>query len=312
MAWLSKFAATVIILLAPAAALNYSAVYHGWMHSCEDAPIKIRIGNGGAGQSGLIQALADTFIQFCLVRGIEPFRIAWYESDTTYSLASLKTGDIDVAITYNRFAEHEAVKQGYVDDDAPFYIFNDHFLLVGPRANPANLSQDNTVEEMFSAIFHAAEGEETMPPVRFLSRFDKSATNILESNFWIKIGQVPWANTPSPWYHQFSAFPREALIHAIEYEEYTLTDRGTFLSLPRYLRNSITVFKAGTDDGNDPLLNAAYLSVGTRAQNVSLARFFGRWTMHPNGQTVIKHFGKGEEPLYSGSPIRTLDELGRM
>lgn len=42
---------------------------------------------------------------------------------------------------------------------------------------------------MFAAIFEAGEGNED-PPVRFLSRYDKSVTNIKESQLWTEIGQV--------------------------------------------------------------------------------------------------------------------------
>lgn len=43
---------------------------------------------------------------------------------------------------------------------------------------------------MFSKIFDVAENNKTDPPVRFLSRYDKSATNIKESLLWASIGQV--------------------------------------------------------------------------------------------------------------------------
>lgn len=40
---------------------------------------------------------------------------------------------------------------------------------------------------MFSKIYSAAEAGSD---VRFLSRYDKSATNIKEADLWLKIGQV--------------------------------------------------------------------------------------------------------------------------
>lgn len=43
---------------------------------------------------------------------------------------------------------------------------------------------------MFSQIRQVAENEVTTPPVRFLSRYDKSATNIKDSLLWVSIGQV--------------------------------------------------------------------------------------------------------------------------
>lgn len=72
-----------------------------------------------------------------------------------------------------------------------YYAFRDHFLLVGPPANPANISNTSSISVIFSEIHEAAESDNvTEPPVRFLSRYDKSATNIKETLLWAGIGQV--------------------------------------------------------------------------------------------------------------------------
>ena len=62
--------------------------------------------------------------------------------------------------------------------------------MVGPPENPANLTKDDDTKTIFSKLHAAAEAGNTDPPVRFLSRFDKSATNIKDSLLWINIGQV--------------------------------------------------------------------------------------------------------------------------
>lgn len=57
------------------------------------SPIKLRIATGGAGQSGLLQALADAFInQLVDKTKCEPFTIAWLTSDTTESIEHLQGG----------------------------------------------------------------------------------------------------------------------------------------------------------------------------------------------------------------------------
>lgn len=48
------------------------AVYDGGLGGKE---IRLRIGNGGAGQSGLIGAWANAFIQYCNTQGIAPFQV---------------------------------------------------------------------------------------------------------------------------------------------------------------------------------------------------------------------------------------------
>ena len=96
---------------------------------------------------------------------------------------------IDVAITYTESAERVAVKQAIAVEPI-YYLFRDHFLIVGPKSNPAKISNTTDVKTMFSQLFASAEAGNTNPPTRFLSRYDKSATNIKEESLWISIGQV--------------------------------------------------------------------------------------------------------------------------
>ena len=132
----------------------------------------------------------------------EPFSVAWYKSDTTFTIKYLKDGVVDCGITYSEDAEDIAIKQGVVK--SRHYAFRDHFLLVGPHSNPAGLDKKkDNVLDMFAKLFAAAEEGTSDPPVRFLSRFDKSATNIKDALLWLKVGQVPWAAPHSSWYHQY-------------------------------------------------------------------------------------------------------------
>ncbi len=89
---------------------------------------------------------------------------------------------------------------------------------------------------------------------------------------------------------------------AILLDEYTLTDRGTFLSLPTSLTSQTTIFKAASDDADDPLLNPAHLLVGARAPNLQTAKAFAQWIVSSAGQGVIKGFTKNGEQLYSVAP----------
>ncbi|KAH0600191.1 hypothetical protein MHUMG1_01187 [Metarhizium humberi] len=285
---------------ASCSAITPAAIYDGGFSNAA-SKVELRIGNGGAGQSGLIKALSDAFIRDAVASGSSPFKVAWYTSDTTYSIKYLSTGDIDVGITYTPSAENIAIRQGIALSPS-YYAFRDHFLLVGPRSNPANLVASDDIHTMFSKIFDVAENNKTDPPVRFLSRYDKSATNIKESLLWASIGQVPWATAYSTWYHQYIAFPMQALTAAILLQEYTITDRGTILSLDARLRNETVVYKAGTDGADDPLLNPAHLLIGTRAANPNMAQAFARWLVSSKGQGVVGNFKKGGQTLYSVAP----------
>ena len=111
--------------------------------------------------------------------------------------------------------------------------------LEGPENDPAKLALWKTAQDMFSQLFVAA----TKPDhtIRFLSRFDKSATNIKESAIWASIGQMPWSYPFSSFYHICPQFPHEALETAAKLKEYTLTDRGAWLGAHCWVKKSMKV-----------------------------------------------------------------------
>ena len=62
------------------------AIYYGTLAHEVKSPIKLRIANGGAGQSRLLRALADAFIDdYLRERKCERFAVSWIKSDTTAS-----------------------------------------------------------------------------------------------------------------------------------------------------------------------------------------------------------------------------------
>lgn len=113
---------------------------------------------------------------------------------------------------------------------------------------------------------------------------------------------MPWATAYSTWYHQYIAFPIQALTAAILLQEYTVTDRGTYLSLPVSLTNQTVIYKAATDDANDLLLNPAHLLVGKKAAHARTVSSFATWVVSARGQKVITDFKKNGQQLYSPAP----------
>jgi ABC-type tungstate transport system permease subunit len=252
-----------------------------------------------------LSVLADAFIQESVNNGSQPFSIGWILSDTTFTIKNLATGEADLGISYLPDAEKLAGDQGIINyDTGRYYLFRDHFIIAGPPENPAGVNSTMDASTIFAKIYQAGElnTAKTEVPTRFLTRFDKSATNLKESTLWLSIGQVPWSLPYSTWYHQFPAFPIQALTAAIILKEYTLTDRGTFLSLPANVTGSMQMFKVGTDSEDDPLLLPGHLLVGNKARNGTLAKRFAEWAMSARGQSVVTGFKKGGVQLYSGAP----------
>ena len=84
--------------------------------------------------------------------------------------------------------------------------------------------------------------------------------------------------------------------------EYTITDRGTFLSVSEDVQDQVIIYKAGGDEADDPLLNPAHLLLGKDARNADTAQSFADWLVSPDGQAVITGFKKNGEQLYTGAP----------
>lgn len=179
-------------------------------------------------------------------------------------------------------------------------------MLVGPKSNPANLlgRGQKTVYELFAQIFCAAVATATdKEPVRYLSRYDKSASNICESKIWTTIGQTPWAYPYSTWYHQFLEFPFQALRAASMLGEYTLVDRGTWCSIEDDVTEKLEVFAEGSDNEADPLLNPAHALIGAFGANKAMATLFVDWLIKPDGgQQIIEKFAVNGQALYSCAP----------
>ncbi len=260
--------------------------------------IALRIGNGGAGQAGLVEALALAYIKAKIASGKKPFRVAWYKSDTTITLGYLADGTIDVGLSYNEAAEAIALTEGYAAGYA--YAFRDHFCIAGPTENPAGLEPSDGALTAFQKIYTAGEASKA----RFLSRFDKSATNIKESSLWAAIGQIPWAIPYSTWYQVYLDFPIQALGAAAALGQYTLTDRGTWLfSKPPA---SFKIFVEGSDDASDPLLNPCHALASTKTSSQAVATEFIAWLVSAEGQGVIAGFKKNGQVLYSPAPTTSV------
>lgn len=284
---------------------SYQARYNGGYEVSTGR--SVRVANGGAGQSGLLKEWATRFIQSCVSKGMEPFNVDWYLGDTTESLGFLRDGVVDVAITYNDAAERQALRSGSAIKRV--YGFRDHFYLVGPPSDPAQLANAADVLDAFNRIVTAGNRDIITPPqdgisTRFLSRFDKSATNIKESQLFITIGQVPWALSYSKWYHQYPKFPIEALEAAAALKEYTLTDRGIWLSSSAEVRSSLRIYKRG--DENDPerwLLSPGRVLLGAKAAEKELAEKFLDWIIDDEGgQHVVSNYKKNGGVLYAPAP----------
>ncbi len=265
--------------------------------------IGIRIGNGGAGISGLVGALAQAYLaEYKDDPGISSFSIAWYKTDSTVSLAWLKDGKSDVALTYDEALELQATEGPNAYASERTYIFNDHFYVVGPASNPAGLNGTEQMDIAFTKIMmNGCSKPDSAPACAvFMSRDDLSATNLKEKRVWT--GLVP-AETlmQTSWYVRHPSFPDVALKYANDQSYYTLTDKGTWLSNRGHTGN-LRIFLDGTKPDQNLLLLPAHATIALhKARSSEYPKKFVDWMASPRGQAVIDNFGVSQygEQLYS-------------
>lgn len=211
---------------------------------------------------------------------------------TGQAIALGEAGDADVILVHARSREDAFVEAGHGINRRDV-MYND-FILVGPSTDPANVKGLPDVAEALAAIA-AAEAP-------FASRGDDSGTHTKEMSLW-KIANI----TPvsGGWYSSLGQGMGDTLTFANEAGAYTLTDRGTFLSMRQNLPNlAIIVGGESIADNADPNLLNPYGVIPVNpdkspAINNDLAEKFAAWLTSPEIQKKIGEFGADK----FGSPL---------
>ncbi|APJ03814.1 substrate-binding domain-containing protein [Silvanigrella aquatica] len=240
--------------------------------------IKIKISNGGAGPTGIIKALAEDYLSQNIDK---KFAIAWYQNISLNSLNLLKGKKVDIALVYEPIDAHKSVKEGLTSHYT--LIFYDHFLIVGPKKNKANINRSDSPSAAFAKI--AKYGEQQNSKKLFLSRNDFSGTNIKERLIWTLIQKAPFEEDNSHWYFKYSTFPMEALLKADKEEMYTITDWGTWLNAAKKMKNT-EIFIRGGDD----LLNPCVALLQNNPSKEALD--FLSYLKSDRAQKIIANHGK--------------------
>ncbi|GAB7342408.1 hypothetical protein MBLNU457_g0621t2 [Dothideomycetes sp. NU457] len=176
----------------------------------------LRIGNGGAGATGLIEALANDYLSTLY----EEASIQWICNHSRNTQLALLYGHIDLALTYERDQEQISLSEGWAETHG--CAFRDHFCLVGPDHDPANIKTCSTISDALLRIERSQN--------QFHSRADSSATMFKERQLWIAAALTPWNDKGSAsWYRTSLLGPSDALVRANIEGAYLLTDRSTLL-----------------------------------------------------------------------------------
>ncbi len=226
--------------------------------------------------SGLFEALLPAFR-----RAHPEYRVRVIAVGSGEALRLAARGDADVVLTHSPRAEAEFMAAGHGESRWPV-MFND-FVIVGPEDGPASACPQADAAAALGCIARAG--------ALFISRGDDSGTHARERELWSAAGLEPGGS----WYREAGQGMGAVLMMASERRAYTLTDRGTFLSLQDRLRLSVRV------EGDPRLRNPYSVTVVRAASNLTGARAFARWLTGREAQRLIGDFGRErfERPLFT-------------
>jgi tungstate transport system substrate-binding protein len=213
---------------------------------------------------------------------------------TGQALAIGARGDADVLLVHDRAGEDKFVAEGNGVDRRDV-MFND-FVLVGPKADPANVRGLNDAKEALKRIASAQAA--------FASRGDDSGTNRLELRLW-KAAKVDVKTAGSGWYRELGSGMGPTLNTSAGLNAYTLTDRATWANFSN--RQSLEILVEG-----DAALFNPYGSILVNPQkfpNVKAddARRWHEWLTSAAGRAAISSYMiKGEQLFFpSGDTPRS-------
>ncbi len=211
------------------------------------------------------------------------YRIDVVAVGTGQALEIGRAKDADVLLVHAREAEEEFVADGYGIERRDV-MYND-FVILGPEADSASLAGG---DDAVAALTTIADGGHT-----FISRGDDSGTHKKELSLWEAAGIEPEPATHD-WYLSIGQGMGDTLTMTSESEAYTMSDRGTYLSMREGLELVVLV------EGDERLFNPYGVIVVTDANNLEGAQAFADWIVSPTAQALIGEFGVDTygEPLF--------------
>jgi tungstate transport system substrate-binding protein len=215
-------------------------------------------------------------------------RVRHVGAGTGAALNIARKGSVDLVMAHAKALEEKFVQEGYGTERVAL-MYND-FVIVGPSDDPAGIKGVKSAREALKRI--AERG------VAFISRGDKSGTNVAEMQLWEKAGIKPRGS----WYITYEK-GAEGNVSTLRYTDqrqaYTFIDRATYLSLKDQIKLKILVEK------DEALLNfISLIPVNPRKfpkVNHADTMKFVQWLTSPEkGQKIIADFGKDKygAPLF--------------
>ncbi|HLY44655.1 MAG TPA: extracellular solute-binding protein [Stellaceae bacterium] len=204
---------------------------------------------------------------------------------TGQALDTARRGDADVVFVHAKAAEEKFLAEGYGVKRYPV-MYND-FVLIGPKSDPAGIKGEHDIVAALRTIKAKA--------VPFISRGDRSGTNMAELRLWQAAG-IDIAKDEGPWYKAIGQGMGAALNTASAAEAYVLSDRGTWLSFKNKGDLAIVV------QGDKRLFNQYGVMLVNPKKHpevkTELGQQFIDWLISPAGQHAIAAYKINGEQLF--------------
>ena len=236
------------------------------------------LATGSPGELGMLKALTDVF------NSKYDTSMCWRKAGSGKSLQLLKQKEVDVIMVHAPAAEKQAVKEGWAIKRS--LIGSNEFYIVGPKNDPANISNVKSAAEAYANIAKAK--------AKFYSRGDNSGTHKKEMAIWKQAGIQPAGD----WYVITKKFMMATLKIANETNGYFMTDSSTWVAAKKEMNNIKILFRG------DPFLINTYHALcqpdGATAGQSYAAKFID-FIVSEEGQNLIRNFGvdKYGEGLYN-------------
>jgi tungstate transport system substrate-binding protein len=192
---------------------------------------------------------------------------------TGQALDTARRGNADVVFVHAKSAEKKFLAEGFGVKRYPV-MYND-FIVVGPKDDPAGVTGKDILTALQTIKTKGAP---------FISRGDRSGTNIAELALWKDAG-IDISSDRGTWYKEIDQGMGTALNVASAANAYVLSDRGTWLAFQNKGDLAILV------EGDKRLFNEYGVMLVNPAKCPSVKKDLGQqfidWLISSEGQKVI-------------------------
>jgi len=203
---------------------------------------------------------------------------------TGQALDAARRGDADVVFVHAKSAEEKFLSEGFGVKRYPV-MYND-FVLIGPQSDSAGVKGKDIVTALQTIKAKSAP---------FISRGDRSGTNIAEIKLWKDAG-IDIAKDKGPWYKEVGQGMGAALNTASALNAYVLSDRGTWLAFKN--RGDLAILV----EGDKRLRNQYGVMLVNPAKHASVKKDLGQqfidWLISAEGQNAIASYKINGQQLF--------------